>query len=100
MVPPMSFGDALISLRSGQMVARHGWNGKGMFIYLVPANSYPATTPAAKQAFALKSSSVGPNNEIMVPYTEYIAIKSVNDTVTPWLPSQTDVLAEDWYIVL
>jgi hypothetical protein len=37
----MDFGKALDALKVGARVAREGWNGRGMFAYLVPANSYP-----------------------------------------------------------
>src|ERR1043165_3123459 len=47
----MTFGLALDALKRGLRVARAGWNGKGMFAYLVPANSYPAQTGAAKAHF-------------------------------------------------
>lgn len=86
----MSFGHALVLLKAGHRLARAGWNGKGMFIYYVPANSYPAQTGAAKAHFGA---------DAMVPYTAYLAIKNVNDTVAPWIASQTDALAEDWYLV-
>lgn len=85
----LSFGIALEALKKGFKVARAGWNGKGMFIYYVPADNYPAQTKAAKSHF-----SSG-----MVPYTGYMAIKSVNETVSPWVPSQTDALADDWQVV-
>lgn len=84
----MNFGDAIEALKSGLKVARSGWNGKGMFLYYVPANSYPAQTEAAKAHFG-----------DMVPYRAYIAMKTVDNEVVPWLASQTDVLAEDWEIV-
>src|SRR5690606_14947647 len=38
----LSFGHAIVALKQGEKVARAGWNGKGMFLYYVPANSYPA----------------------------------------------------------
>lgn len=38
------FGTAIQELKGGKRVARSGWNGKGMFIYYVPANSYPPST--------------------------------------------------------
>lgn len=85
----MDFGQALTQLKAGERLARAGWNGKGMFIYHVPAASYPAQTGAAKSHFG---------DDAMVPYTGYLAIKSVNDTVTPWVASQTDILANDWVI--
>jgi hypothetical protein len=86
----MSFGHALVMLEQGCKVARSGWNGKGMFIYMVPAASYPAQTGAAKGHFG---------ETALVPYTAYLAIKSVNETVSPWLASQTDILAHDWTVV-
>jgi hypothetical protein len=40
----MNFGQALAALKAGKKVSRVGWNGEGMWLYLVPANSYPAQT--------------------------------------------------------
>lgn len=85
----MDFGTALKYLKfSSAKIARKGWNGKGMFIYFVPANEYPAQTQIAKDTFG-----------DMVPYQAYIAMKTVNGSVVPWLASQTDLLAEDWELV-
>lgn len=84
------FGDALVMLEAGKRMARAGWNGKGMFVYLVPAASYPVQTGAAKAHFGEGS---------MVPYNAYFAIKNVDDTVSTWVPSVNDCLAEDWHVV-
>lgn len=81
------FGTALLYLRDGKRVQLKGWNGEGMFIYLVPAASYPAQRGAAK-AWA--------GEDAMIPYGEYLAMKTVDGTVVPWLASQTDILAGDW----
>lgn len=86
----MTFGLAIEALKKGKRVARAGWNGKGMFVYLVPANSYPAQTGAAKAHFG---------DGAMVPYNAYMVIKNVNETVSTWVPSVNDCLAEDWQIV-
>lgn len=56
-----------------------------MFIYYVPENSYKAQTDAARSTFGED-----------VPYGAYLAIKTAQNNVVPWLASQTDVLAEDW----
>lgn len=85
----MDFGDALRALRTGYRLSRSGWNGKGMFIYLVPAGSYFPTTSVAKAYFGGQ----------LVPYKPYIAIKTVDEDVVPWLASQTDLLAEDYFVV-
>ena len=85
----MTFGFAIQAMRAGLKLARAGWNGKGMFVYYVPPGRYQPTTEAARQFFCGG----------MVPYREYIAMKTVDDEVVPWLASQTDILAEDWGIV-
>jgi hypothetical protein len=84
----MTFGLAIEAMKKSFKVARRGWNGKGMYIYYVPANSYPATTEVAKKEFGE-----------MVPYNPYFAIKNVNGTVSTWVPSVNDCLGEDYYIV-
>lgn len=86
----LTFGDALVALKGGAKVARSGWNGKGLFVYLVPAACYPAQTGAAKSFFG---------DGGMVPYSAYLAVKNVDDTVSTWAPSCSDALAEDWLIV-
>ena len=86
----MDFGQALIALKAGERVHRDGWNGKGMFVYLVPPASYPVQTGAAKAHFGEGS---------LVPYNAYLAIVNVNETVSTWVPSVNDCLAEDWSVL-
>ena len=71
----MDFGDALNALRSGQRVARSGWNGKNMWL-------------------ALQSPDV--NSKMTLPY---IYMSTVTRDLVPWLASQTDILAVDWMVV-
>lgn len=89
-IPLMDFGRALQMLKEGKKVARIGWNGKGMFVYYVPAASYPVQTGAAKSHFGEGS---------MVPYNAYMAIKNVDETVSTWVPSVNDCLSEDWMVI-
>ncbi len=85
----MNFGHAIEMLKAGYAIQRAGWNGKGMFLYLVPANAYPPTTNLAMRLYNGKN----------VPYAAYIAMKTATGEVVPWLASQTDVLADDWSVV-
>lgn len=85
----MTFGLAIEALKLGQRVQRAGWNGKGMFVYYVPAGEYPARTGVALEHFG----------DALVPYNPYFAIKNVDDTVSTWVPSINDCLAEDWAII-
>jgi hypothetical protein len=86
----MTFGLAIDALKAGKKVARIGWNGAGMFVYLVPAASYPAQTGIAKAHFGA---------DAMVPYRAYLALKTAQGDVATWAPSCSDALAEDWIIV-
>jgi hypothetical protein len=86
----MGIGEAVDQMKLGYKVARSGWNGKGMFLYYVPAGEYPARTAVAKKEWG---------EDALVPYQPYIAMKTAQGTVVPWLCSQTDLLAEDWETV-
>ena len=87
----MSFGSALTLLKDGHRVARKGWNGEGMLLYYVPENKYPA----GRNKYG---TMIGVFEDDMVPYGAYIAMKTAQNNVVPWLASQTDVLAEDWCV--
>ena len=78
----MDFGQALSALKCGRRVARHGWNGKGVFLLLV-SNWASNDTPGH------------PGRRL-----PWICMKTADDKFVPWLASQTDILAEDWGIVV
>ena len=78
---------------------------------------YPLTPPSVlpKQFFAfiwqaskgtrlmvigltVLTAMIGVFEDDMIPYGAYIAMKTAQNNVVPWLASQTDVLAEDWYV--
>lgn len=84
----LTFGDAIAAIKNGKRAARKGWNGSEMFIYHVPGAEYPAVTHVAMQTFGT-----------MVPYREYIALKTAQNDVATWSPSGSDALAEDWVIL-
>lgn len=84
----LNFSGALELLLQGKRLARHGWNGSGMYVYFVPAAHYPAQTEIAKKEFGET-----------VPYAAYIAMKTRQGYVVCWTASQTDLLSDDWYIV-
>lgn len=85
----ISFSEALDAVKQGKLIQRLGWNGKGMFVYYVSPGSYPAKMESIKGKF---------END-MVPYGAYLAMKTAQGNVVPWLASQTDILAEDWIIL-
>lgn len=90
----MDFGRAISELKDGKRVAREGWNGKGMFLFLQPG--YPDGIKA--NANTAKGMGIPEGTEISTrPYIAMVDAQGY--VVTGWLASQTDMLAEDWQIV-
>ena len=81
----LDFGAAVAALKNGKRVSRAGWNGKGMYLFIVaiwkPVR-YGGEAPIATLREPLP----------------FIAMKTADDGVVPWLASQTDILAEDWIV--
>jgi hypothetical protein len=84
------FSLALEAVRKGCRITRLGWAIDGQFVYLVPANAYPAQTRVAKAHFGEGS---------LVPYDAYFALKNAEESVSIWTPSTTDILANDWVVL-
>lgn len=81
----MNFGQALEALKAGSKVARKGWNGKGIFIELQRPDEYSKMTHPyifIDTTGLQTDNSDAPKNRV------------------PWLASQTDVLSEDWEIII
>ena len=86
----MNFGTALESIKKGKKVARQGWNGKGMFIFLVQGSTFEVNRPPLNQFY---------EEGTTVNYHAHVDLKSADGTIVPWNCSQADMLAEDWNIV-
>jgi hypothetical protein len=91
----MKFGDAIEALKAGARVARQGWNGKGMYLWLLPAATVKAEW-CREAHLKEKAESNGGEIECLGSIRMFTADKKV---LTGWLASQTDMLAEDWMIV-
>ena len=82
----MDFGSALELLKRGERVAREGWNGKDMFLYLIKGNELS------------KGLKYGYGEYVGEPsFVDTVAMKTAQNTiVVGWLASQSDMLANDW----
>ena len=90
-----TFGQAVESLKSGRKVARKGWNGKGMFLWLKPfamVKSEWCKDPMLKD--------IADRNGGEIEAFGTICMKTAdNKILTGWLASQTDILSCDWVLV-
>lgn len=86
----VGFGVVLALVKGGFKCARKGWNGKEMFIFLVNGSTFTVNR--------------APLNEIYpegteINYRSHIDMRTADGSIVPWVASQTDLLAEDWYQV-
>jgi len=80
-LPHVNFGDAIAAVKIGHRISRAGWNGKGMFVFLVKTWTFTDGKT---------------DNQPLLPF---LAMQTVTGAQVPWLASQTDILAEDWTIL-
>lgn len=85
----MTFGLAVEALKQGKKVTRDGWNGKGMFIFLVPGSTFKVNRAPLLGIYPEGTE---------INYRPHIDMKTADGQVVPWVASQSDVLAEDWMI--
>ena len=86
----MSFGLAVEAVKKGKKIARAGWNGKGMFLFLVPGSTFKVNRAPLLGIYPEGTE---------INYHAHIDMKMADGTIVPWLASQTDVLADDWIVV-
>jgi hypothetical protein len=89
----MNFGEALDLLHNNTRVARAGWNGKGMWLVLVPGSTI---TVAADRPLGLVAPALVGRQ---VRYRPHIDMMTADGELVPWTAPQSDLLAEDWYVV-
>ena len=81
------FGAALMNLKEGKRVARIGWNGKNQYIQLATGISYKT---ASGEIVNCEHEAIG---------NKAIAFVGTSGVQMGWLASQSDMLADDWYVV-
>lgn len=91
----MDFSEALKELKAGKAVTNCNWNGKGMYIVMMPG--YP-------DGIALNEISCKAHHiqhgcpESYIPVGPYITMLDATGTLVPWTPSQLDMFSNDWQI--
>lgn len=93
-----SFSDALQAVKEGKRISREGWNGKNMFVYL---NKGSVENRESENFLVegIKANLFEASDNGTVTRLPNLNMHSASgSTVTGWLASQTDLLAEDWCI--
>lgn len=83
----MDFSDALRAIKAGKKVAREGWNGKGMFVFLVPGSTFQVNRPPLLGIYPEGTT---------INYCPHIDMKGADGAVFTWTPNALDLMANDW----
>lgn len=83
----MNFSKALELIKEGKRVQREGWNGKGMFIFLVNGSNFIVNREPLLSILG---------EGFQATYRPHIDMKDAEGKIVPWLASQTDIMADDW----
>lgn len=77
----MDFGTALRATVTHQArISRDGWNGVGMWVAYEPGEETPSPERDTDR------------------FEPCLMIRTVDRSYVPWLPSQSDLFAEDWVV--
>lgn len=96
----MKFGRAIEYAKNGLKVARKGWNGRGMFVYLNPGSLRIGTVAEGGLINGVREDLFQTGSADTALRMPNLNLRAPNgSTITGWLASQTDILAEDWQLV-
>jgi len=85
----MNFGQAIEAMKAGQKVSRAVWNGKDMFLFLVPGSAFKVNRAPLLGIYPEGTE---------ITYCPHIDMRTADGKIVPWLASPTDMLAEDWSV--
>ena len=87
----MNFSQALDEIKAGKKVSRSGWNGKNMFVFLVPGSHFRVGRHPLLGIYYPEGTEID--------YHAHVDMRTATGEIVPWLVSQTDLLADDWGVV-
>lgn len=94
-VDGMTFGMAIEAMKQGKKVARAGWNGKGMYVWIMPGSTVKDCKTITDPHLKAIDEAEGE-----IRFLGSVRMRTATgDVLTGWLASQTDMLSDDWVIV-
>lgn len=95
-----TFGTAVLFLKAGMAVRRAGWNGKGLFVVKqVPVHITADIIPNMQSLPQSAKDIIMARKEPHIDYTNQMLIINPDGRADSWVPSSSDVFAEDWELV-
>lgn len=99
-LPRMSFGIAIQVLKFGLAIRRSGWNGKGLMVFKQVPTHIESDIIPKMQSLPQSAKDLILKGKGFIDYTSQCLIYNENTgRADSWVPSISDVFAEDWEIV-
>ena len=94
------FGNVIQFLKEGKACRRSGWNGKGLFIVKqVPSHIEGDIIPNMQSLPQSAKNILMSRENPHIDYTNQMLIINPDGRADSWVPSSSDVFAEDWEVV-
>lgn len=95
------FGTAIKFLEAGGAIRRSGWNGKGLFVVKqVPSHITGDIIPKMQSLPQIAKNILMKRENPHIDYTNQMLIVNPDGRADSWVPSSSDIFANDWEIVL
>ena len=99
-VKGMNFGEVIEALKTGLAVRRKGWNGKGLFaVKQVPSHITGDIIPNMQSLPQSAKDILMSRENPHIDYTNQMLVVNPDGRADSWVPSSSDVFAEDWEVV-
>ena len=89
----MNFSDALNRMKAGEKITRTGWRLADQWVV------YQAGYPEGIAINANTARAIGLPEGTVCRFQSYILSHTADGSFAPWMPTGTDVLADDWKVV-
>lgn len=98
----LTFGQAIEQMKQGKKLTRRGWNGKGMYVYLVDGRRIPVDTWVDRTGAQAPTEEERQNGYVeILPHIDMYTVnrEGRRARLCGWLASQTDMISDDWEVV-
>lgn len=85
----LSFGEAIALIKSGQRLTRMDWTDK-KFIFLVPGSNFIVNRHPLLGIYPEGTE---------IHYLPHIDCCWSDNSISPWVPTQPDLLSNDWIVI-
>lgn len=98
----MKFGEVIEGLKVGKCYQRAGWNGKGLFICKLISSRIGGLSIDKIQSLPAKAKELiqRDSDYPIIDFTNQMLIINQSGRADSWVPSSSDIFADDWLEVL